>query len=237
MLSTSRDTAAGRALFALYGGQQDAVQTGVRFSARNRRRFARHAAVRPAPQPVAAPPPPARPKVAVPRVGRAAAGGSAPAQPAIPRRRPAALILSDLRAAADEAAAGGAPLPAGPLLDDAEKQRLALMMQHRGKPPEPAGSRARGGGDAGSDRGAGGGDSAARQRGPAGGEARRLQARFDVVAGEVAEREAWQAAMARDGLARAGHAAVIKAEVAERAAEMARIDARLRELEGRHGGA
>ncbi|GBF99648.1 hypothetical protein Rsub_12585 [Raphidocelis subcapitata] len=216
-----RDTAAGRALFLLYGGHRAAREAGAAFSARNRSRA-------PPAGPWAPPPPPARPppkpRVAVPRVGAAAsaaalaaaaaAGGQAP-----PRRRPAAAILSQLRADADEAARdGAAPPPRGPLLDAAEKERLALLMQHRGKPPPPAPP----------SPGARRCPDTAR---PAGGELARLQARFDALRGEVEEREAWLLGLRRDGIARPEHAAVVRGEVAERAAEMRRVDARLRALE------
>jgi hypothetical protein len=120
------------------------------------------------------------------------------------------------------------PPPRGPLLGEAEKARCALLMQHRGRPPAPP-ARDRGSGD-----GAPPPDAAApcgaapRPRGELG----RLQARFDALAAEVAEREAWAAGMAAAGLARPGHAAVIRGEVAERAAAMARLDGRMRQLEG-----
>lgn len=208
------------------------MQAGVTFSTRNRRRIARAAAARP-PQPPAparpqAAPPRSKAAVAVPRVGVAAAAAGPPARAPPRRRRPAHLILRELRDAEDEAAAAPAPAPARPLLGDAEKERLALSMQYRGKPPAPPAPRA-GAGDC-CREGDDGGAAAARG---ARGEAGRLQARFDMLAREVAEREEWQAAMRRDGLARGGHAAVIRLEIAERAAEMERVDAVLRQLDGR----
>jgi hypothetical protein len=246
-----RDTAAGRALFALYGGHAAAARAGVTFSSRNRRRFAR-APQRPppaAPLPPPAPPGPRKAAVSVPRVGlgRCAADG-APAPPSPPRRRPAAAILADLRAAEAEAAAACAgAAPRGPAMGEAEKERLAQLMEYRGRPPKPP-PRCGGGGGGGDGDGGGGDDGGGDDGGGdcrsgrgdggggAGGEARRLQARFERLELEVAEREAWLAQMRRDGLARPEHAGAMRLEIAERAAEMARLDARLRRLEGRAEG-
>lgn len=241
-----RDTAAGKALFAIYGGNKESWDAGTSYSARNRRRLAMLRAAGWVPPQVAPPPKaaPPKPKVALPRFGgiSPASSSSTPAVAAVPRRRPAAQILSELRAAADEEAASQGPLPSGPLLDDAEKERLALMMQYRGKPPAAAAAAACGVGrsshradtyacaeeDESGDLTAGAGTPAAMVR--------RLQARFEALAREVDEREQWQRAMQLDGLAQPQHAAVIKAEIAARVVEMERVDKQLQQLETKQRG-
>jgi hypothetical protein len=293
-------------LFQLYAGgaQRAGWHAGAAFTARNRKRTvlrlgaggATAVPQRLLPSLPAKPLP--RPKVAVPRVGCGAGDAPAAAAPVPPRRRAAAQILSDLRAAEDgawqqqvrgtgarsrpkpvqqprgrqphnpsfdwraqlQAGPGqhgprpkscrphgcrGAwrrpqhpslhphrqvPLPAGPLLDEAEKARCALLMQHRGKLPAPPAPR-----PAARVPGAGGPAAAAAAPPPdsatPAGALLRMQARFDMLAREVSEREAWQADMRGRGLARPGHAAVIQGEVAARAAEMVRLDARMRAVE------
>ena len=192
-----------------------------------------------------------KPIVAVPRVGvgasssssgagagAAAAAATAPQLP--PRRRPGARILAELRAAGDEArAARPPPLTGGgarPLLDAAEKERCALLMQFNGRlpaappAPAPAGRRGcRGGGDS-DDDAAGAADDGGSWRGGSG--ARALQSRFATLAREVAEREEWLEEMRKDGLLQPEHAAAVRSEIAGRAAEMRRLDAAIARAEG-----
>jgi hypothetical protein len=229
----NRDTEAGRKLFLLYGGHEVGRAAGAMFSTVNRRRTHAHP---PAPLPPAAAKPPPRPKISVPRfggggssVGLAAAAAAATAD-GLPRRRPGAAILSELRAAADTALRSRPP-PA-PVLGDAEKERLALMMQHRGQPPaavKPAAGQPDRPDDDGADC-CSPGRAAARSAAAPGSKAAALQARFDDLDRQVQERQAWLEAMQRDGLlrGRSQQGAVIRLEVAERAAEMAKIDAILR---------
>lgn len=239
-----RNTKAGRLLWLMYAGDQAGGRgAGLTFSARNQRRFARAktvgAGAPPLPLPSSSRPPPApKPRVAVPRVGcsggcgedGSAGGGGA----ALPRRRPAGQILAELRAADKAAAAAPPPRPVRPLLGDAEKQRLALRMQHRGEPPALPGEQARGG--SGGDLGGLGAAGCSRLMDTP---RARLQAHFERLQREVEEREAWLAGMARDGLAKPAHAAVVRGDVAVRAKQMAALDEQLRALEatgGRGGG-
>jgi len=224
----NRDTPAGRALFLLYGGQQVAQEAGLKFSTRNLRRFKRSLSSSAGLAPPPAPCPPPKPKVAVPHF-RGGGGGNASAtaaaqasQQQLPRRRPVAQILSELRAVADEALHSPAPPPARPLLAAAEKERLALLMQHRGKVPVVMAAAGVDDGDLKS--------SSRRAAASTGGgsEVQRLQARFDVVQQEVEERVAWLEEMTRDGLLVQQSRDVLKGEIAQRVAEMTQLDAMLR---------
>lgn len=79
-----------------------------------------------------------RPSVSVPRVGRGTtvAVETAPAAD-FPRRRSAAAIMQTRRQSARELAPS--PECSKPLLGEAEKRRLSMLMQFRGSPPIDAG--------------------------------------------------------------------------------------------------
>lgn len=102
------------------------------------------------------------------------------------------------------------PSPAGPLLDDAEKDRLAEWMRFRGKPPERK--------------------PAVHQQKPkaAKGSNSELQSLFDQIVTEVSDRQTFLEEMATlsqtNGKAYQTQSNQIKREIAERVQEMKRID-------------
>ena len=143
-----RSTPAGRALFNLFCTDQGAKRVGNSFSERNRALGQLHAARRAAyasagagvhtspqcTQPAANP----RPRVRAPRFQRQARRAPSAAPPR--GRRPAHSILAEARAAEAQALAAGPPAPR-PGLGDAEKERLALLMQFGSEQPASAGTR------------------------------------------------------------------------------------------------
>ncbi|KAF5835811.1 hypothetical protein DUNSADRAFT_6845 [Dunaliella salina] len=128
-----RDTPAGKALFKLYGGNKMGTNAGNTYDEANRKKMEAKIAAGWTPPPKAAPPPPVRPTVNVPTFGRPKFQMPAPVE-MIPHRRPATKILRELEEEM-ERQRSQRPTPKGPLLDDKEKERFALMMRYRGKPP------------------------------------------------------------------------------------------------------
>ena len=134
-----RDTPAGRALYALYGGPSRSREAGLAYSATNRARVdhlrATGGPLAPTPSP-AAPPPRKTVRVAVPKVGRAPRPEPTAAVDHMPGRKP--LTSIQLERQQREAIEKNIPAPIGnqrKLLDDAEKNRLAKHMEFRGKVP------------------------------------------------------------------------------------------------------
>ena len=142
-----RSTPAGRALYNLFCTDQGAKRVGNSFSERNRALGQLQAARRAAgasagvgspasPQCAQAAPQP-RARVCAPRFQRRARRAPSAAPPR--GRRPAHSILAEARAAEAQALAAGPPAPR-PGLGDAEKERLALLMQFGGELPAGAGT-------------------------------------------------------------------------------------------------
>jgi len=203
-----RGTAAGRLLNNLYGGDLQGREAGLRFSERNIAMHKKALAAGKVPPPLhpPKPPPPPRPTVRVPRVG-------APPPPAAPAarlsRRPAEAIL--LAMARDRPVPP--PVPRGPLLDDAEKQRLAQTMQHRGRPPSPPAC-------------------PPPRQAASRGTVAELEQLFRSVQGEVAEREALLEALRSEGAPPDGVEALrARNEIRERVDEMTKINRMIEEAE------
>lgn len=143
-----RSTPAGRALYNIFCKDQHGRRVGNSFSERNRALGQLHAARRaagasagagvPASPQCAPPAPKPRARVRAPRFLRQARRAPSAAPPR--GRRPAHSILAEARAAEAQALAAGPPAPR-PGLGDAEKERLALLMQFGGELPAGAGSR------------------------------------------------------------------------------------------------
>ena len=142
-----RSTPAGRALYNLFCTDQGGRRMGNSFSERNRAldqlQAARRAAdasasaALPASPQCAQPAAKLRPRVRAPRFQRQARRAPSAASPR--GRRPAHSILAEARAAEAQALAAGPPAPR-PGLGDAEKERLALLMQFGGNLPASAGT-------------------------------------------------------------------------------------------------
>ena len=141
-----RSTPAGRSLYNLFCTDQGARRVGNSFSERNRALGQLHAARRaadaaagagvPASPQCAQPAAKPRPRVRAPRFLRQARRAPSAAPPR--GRRPAHSILAEARAAEAQALTAGPPAPR-PGLGDAEKERLALLMQFGGELPADAG--------------------------------------------------------------------------------------------------
>lgn len=219
-----RDTPGGKALFNLYGGDKNGRASGQEFHNRNAKMHAKKIASGWSPKPQEVPKPEyPRPQVNYPKFGVHRPNSeeySAVKLNQIPRRRPAELIQKELQEEQERARSAHPPRPRGPLLDDAEKARLAGMMQYRGKLPQASTGEL---------------EEAARHRGARPGRPRNqreeLQAMFDAVSQEVDERRTFLADMEKVGGLKKDHVHQIRAEIALRVDDMNRIDRMLRELE------
>jgi len=149
-------------------------------------------------------------------------------------RRSAAAIEAAAARAAD--ADAPRPRPRRPLLGEAEKARCALLMEHRGAPPPPGEHE---GAHGVASRPGRGGRLARRheddeddgeERPPSAAAAARAARRFAELEGEVAERERFLASMRAAGALRREHVEAVRAQVADRVAEMRRLHARLESL-------
>lgn len=115
------------------------------------------------------------------------------------------------------------PRVIGPVLDDAEKDRLAEKMRYRGKVPAEEVTAA--------ER-----EAAARHRGvrkeAPRSQREELQLLFRAVMQEIEERRAFLAEMMAEGALKRDHVQQLQAEIKTRVEDMNRIDRMLRELDG-----
>lgn len=137
-----RDSPAGKALYKLYGGEKQAKKVGLSYSQANREKQQAKVESGWTPPPILPPPKPdiQRPSISYPKFGHSklSSGPDAFSAPVdqIPRRRRADLIQAQLTEDAEQQRKAGPPLPRGPLMGEAEKQRCADAMRFRGKVPE-----------------------------------------------------------------------------------------------------
>eukprot|EP00879_Flechtneria_rotunda_P003090 GHRR01003311.1.p1 GENE.GHRR01003311.1~~GHRR01003311.1.p1 ORF type:complete len:263 (+),score=91.78 GHRR01003311.1:594-1382(+) len=237
-----RDTAAGRALFSLYNGDNmHGRVTGLRYSQRNRQKIQQQAAARVShpvtdvkqEQPIAK----SKPKVAVPRFrGHGAHSPTSPSNGVnklsqIPRRKQGHQILAELAAEAQQQL-GRAPLPSGPLIDEKEKERCALMMQYKGKIPASAQldpSKA-----AATRRSLNRSGLLGQQQAVCDGlnsRRRQIQQRFTEIEGEIAEREEFMVNMQQRGKLTEQHLSILRGEVAVKVQEMRQLDKQIKDLD------
>jgi hypothetical protein len=140
--AVGRDTAAGRALFALYNGFGQARNRGNQYSSTNKIKILKHIAKHgPVEFPVQKPPPPTKPKVKVPHFYPKNAlmeyyNSLCPVE-LMRGRRKASEILEQSRE--DAAIVEVPPQPKGPLLDAKEKARLqeVFYWANRDLGPDP----------------------------------------------------------------------------------------------------
>jgi len=141
----------------------------------------------------------------------------------MPRRRPGDVILREMKEDQQRAREALPPRSRGPVLDDAEKDRLAELMRYRGKvPAEYVTADER--------------EAAARHRGVRK-EALRsqrdeLQMLFQETMQEIEERQAFLREMQSNGALKRDHVHQLQAEIKKRVEDMNRIDRMLRELDG-----
>lgn len=140
-----RGSTAGRALFNLYRGHDIRKQYGVQTRQRNADLSASRMAIADAAGQQAAgtqprSTPSSRAHVAVPSFKRHARPSSAEIAEAqlatVPRRKAGALIAREVAEQQERDDRAAPPVATGPLLDEREKERCAMLMQHRGKVPQ-----------------------------------------------------------------------------------------------------
>eukprot|EP00775_Hariotina_reticulata_P013197 gene13197-13328_t len=237
-----RDTTAGKALYNIYNSDNlHGRATGLIFSEKNRQLFKKLATKTSAAALSAGPTKDTpsqkqqKPTVAVPRFkSKAAASPTSPATDNLahlPRRRNGQQILACMAADAEQAW-GRSPAPTGPLLDEQEKERCALLMQHKGR--LPSGSDLTGKAKAGGVRHGqqvlhksihlADSDPLLRRR-------KMLQQRFQEVAAEIEEREEFISTMQQLGQLKEQHVAIVRGEVAAKVRELGQLDQQISQLD------
>ncbi|GAX72986.1 hypothetical protein CEUSTIGMA_g438.t1 [Chlamydomonas eustigma] len=222
-----RETPAGKALYKLYGGDFGGKAVGKVYHERNKELHEKKVASGWNPSPLKSQLPEIqRPQVNYPKFGspRPGSGDSPNASRLrqIPHRKPGEQIMKELHEEAQRMKAAQPPQPKGPLLDEAEKSRLAMAMQFRGKVPQASTQEL---------------EEAARHRGVRSkaprSEREELQALFKATMEEVEDRKAFLAEMEAQGALKKDHVHQIQGEIRIRVEDMHRLDRMLRDLDAR----
>lgn len=211
-----RDNPAGRALFNLYNGDLAGKGVGNKYSQRNKKVHEKNVAAG------YTPPPLVKPKVKVEKtevpvpkfVKKMEFSAEARLEARLPHRKPGQAILTEMKEEADKQWQQPMPVPKGPLLDEAEKERCAALMRYRGKVPEVSEE-----------------EMAAARRPRPKSERQELQDMFDSVLLEIEERRAFLAELEKHGALQQDKARMVQVEIKERVAEMQKIDRMIRELQ------
>ncbi|KAL6763453.1 hypothetical protein V8C86DRAFT_2495332 [Haematococcus lacustris] len=214
-----RDSPAGAALYKLYGGDCKGKNVGQEFHKQNKARHEAAVAAGWTPPVKEAATPVPRPTVSYPKFGTKQPT-KVPALHSIPRRKPAEQILREMDQERDQLRSAQ-HRPPGPLLDAAEKERCALLMQHRGKLPAAAvagtsGARSQSAG-------------APQPRRPAPkSEAEELQSLFSQVLQEIEERKAFLADLESYGALKRDVQQQVRVEIKQRVEELQKLDAMIK---------
>jgi len=208
-------------LFKLYNGDHHGKNVGQSFHQRNKQLHDKKLATGWTP---AAPDPPKqeyiRPQVSYPKFGKQRPASSSAPIHHIPRRKPAEVILTELEEEKQRQKEARPPPPKGPLLDSAEKERLALAMRYRGKLPKASPEEL---------------EEAARHRGVRRNaprtEREEVQALFDAVMYEIEERRAFLADLEQAGALKRDHVHQVRAEIQTRVDDLNKLDRMLRDLD------
>jgi hypothetical protein len=218
-----RDSPAGKALYKLYGGDKQAKKAGLSFSQANRERHQAKLDSGWTPPPIEPPPRQEvmRPSIAYPKFGHSKLSSgpddfSAPVDQ-IPRRRRADVIQAALAEEAEHQRRV-VPLPRGPLLGEAEKQRCADAMRFRGKVPEITPEQ----------RAA---QLRARKASQGKNELETLQDLFDATLAEIEERKQFLAEMEAKKALSQDRVHQIRAEIRQRVDDMQKIDRLIQQID------
>lgn len=223
-ISPHRDTPAGKALFKLYNGNQAGKSAGTAFHQRNKQQHDKKLATGWAPPSLE----PTKPEIQRPKVNYPSFGHYRPGEDEmnaarlrrIPHRKPGSEILKELQEEAEERRRAPPPMPKGPLLDAAEKDRLAEMMRWHGKPPEKPTPEQQ--------------EEARRHRGVRDkpkSEREEVQQMFDQVMQEVEERQEFLADLQAAGGLKEDHINQVRLEIAVRIQDMQRLDRMLKAMD------
>ena len=220
-----RDSPAGKALYKLYGGDKNAKKAGLSYSQANREKHQHKLETGWTPPPLEQPKQEVLPKpsIAYPKFGGASRHGgpdafSAPVDQ-IPRRRRADVIQAALAEEAENQRRAGPPLPRGPLLGEAEKQKCADAMRFRGEIPQitpeqrAAQLKARG------------------KANEAKSELETLQELFDATLAEVEERKTFLSQLEAKGALSRDRVHQIRAEIRQRIDDMQKIDRLMQQID------